>query len=285
MIRSGFFNSSNNDRLYDAEDMGKVFEGVISDGVFNNIGEKFTSQKIDNSMDIKILSGKAWFYNKYFEIVDYQIIDISPGNAEPRIDRLYLEIDNSRSGRVCKLNLQQGIPNPTPSPVVLQDTNEKKYIVLYDFRISANATNNSYVTIKSYIGEDGICPWATTTLDPRRGLFLFDSNSSEDISANEIKHGKVVFTSVGHESGTIGRTTDVTYDMPFGDDKTVIVITQVLASTLYPNSFFVDRAIVQFGTSNNNGRNGFRLDLAIAANEIQNTGDIAVLWMAIGISD
>ena len=38
MLTYGFFNSKNNDRIYDATDFGSIFDGVINDGVYMGIG-------------------------------------------------------------------------------------------------------------------------------------------------------------------------------------------------------------------------------------------------------
>ena len=37
----GFYNSLNNDRSYDAVDISRIFDGIINDGVYLSIGEKF----------------------------------------------------------------------------------------------------------------------------------------------------------------------------------------------------------------------------------------------------
>ena len=41
-VTSGFFNSLNSDRRYNAEQMSAIFDGVINDGIFSSIGTAFT---------------------------------------------------------------------------------------------------------------------------------------------------------------------------------------------------------------------------------------------------
>ena len=43
-VTSGFFNSFNHDRRYNAEQMSAIFDGIINDGVFANIGTAFAVQ-------------------------------------------------------------------------------------------------------------------------------------------------------------------------------------------------------------------------------------------------
>ena len=40
-ISSGFYNSVNGDRTYDADQFGSLFDGIIAPGVFPNVGDKF----------------------------------------------------------------------------------------------------------------------------------------------------------------------------------------------------------------------------------------------------
>ena len=41
-VTSGFFNSLHGDRRYNAEQMSAIFDGIINDGVFANIGTAFS---------------------------------------------------------------------------------------------------------------------------------------------------------------------------------------------------------------------------------------------------
>ena len=40
-VTSGFYNSINGDRTYNAEQMSAIFDGIINDGVLANIGKVF----------------------------------------------------------------------------------------------------------------------------------------------------------------------------------------------------------------------------------------------------
>ena len=40
-LTSGFYNSINGDRTYNAEQMSSIFDGIINDGVFASIGKVF----------------------------------------------------------------------------------------------------------------------------------------------------------------------------------------------------------------------------------------------------
>lgn len=57
MWNSGFFNSINGDRLYDADQMSKIFEGLITDGVYESVGDKLAVQP-SGAMTIQIGTGQ-----------------------------------------------------------------------------------------------------------------------------------------------------------------------------------------------------------------------------------
>lgn len=47
MIKSGFYDSINHDRLYRADDFSDYFEGLISDGIYAGIGKEFRVLPMD----------------------------------------------------------------------------------------------------------------------------------------------------------------------------------------------------------------------------------------------
>lgn len=63
-IISGFFDSVNNDRLYDATQISGVFSGPILDGISSSIGNGFFCSKA-NSESVYVDSGFAYFKNFY----------------------------------------------------------------------------------------------------------------------------------------------------------------------------------------------------------------------------
>ena len=59
-VTSGFFNSLNGDRRYDARQFSALFDGIINDGVFANIGTSFKVTAA-GGLQINIGLGRAWF--------------------------------------------------------------------------------------------------------------------------------------------------------------------------------------------------------------------------------
>lgn len=64
-VTSGFFNASNKDRYYSAKAISQIFDGVLSDGILNTIGDKFVCKVINNDGTISIGSGFGYFKGYY----------------------------------------------------------------------------------------------------------------------------------------------------------------------------------------------------------------------------
>ena len=56
----GFYNSLNHDRKYDARQIGMLFDGLITDGVYRSIGRAF-AVSVNSGMILNVAEGRAWF--------------------------------------------------------------------------------------------------------------------------------------------------------------------------------------------------------------------------------
>ena len=57
-VTCGFFNSSNGDRKYNADQMSSYFEGLVSDGVYENVGDALIV-KAGDGMQVIVGEGRA----------------------------------------------------------------------------------------------------------------------------------------------------------------------------------------------------------------------------------
>ena len=70
-ITSGFFNSVNHDRLYDAEQVSSIFDGIIKDGVYESIGDAFmVTPNSDLNDSIIVGTGRAWFDHTWTYVIE-----------------------------------------------------------------------------------------------------------------------------------------------------------------------------------------------------------------------
>lgn len=159
-VRYGFYNSLGGDRVYDAIDIGSMFDGVLTDGVFELIGDQLAVDE-NSGMTVLVKTGKAWF-NGTWTINDENLV-LNIVSAHPtldRIDTVVLEVDATTSIRANSIKVVTGTPASTPSPPTLEDTEDiHQYPLAY---ISVDAGVSSIVAgdIEITVGT-GLCPFVT----------------------------------------------------------------------------------------------------------------------------
>lgn len=89
-VKSGFFNAINNDRLYDAPQIGQFFDGSLTNGVLSSIGKGFALSAA-GGLAINIGSGLAYINGFYFynsDDYEYTIPEEAFGTGEGAITGL-----------------------------------------------------------------------------------------------------------------------------------------------------------------------------------------------------
>lgn len=93
-ISYGFYNSYNHDRLYDAVQFGSLFDGLIADGVYAAIGDKFKVSSVPGSLSIKIGTGRAWLFHTWTLVdIPYDIPIEQAELLQNRTDTVVIEVN------------------------------------------------------------------------------------------------------------------------------------------------------------------------------------------------
>ncbi len=162
-VTSGFFNSLNGDRRYNAEQMSAIFDGVINDGVFANVGNTF-NVKANSGNDITVDIGRAWFNSKW--IYNDAILPLTAEVSEvvlDRIDAVVIEINRNDSVRSGDIKIIKGTPASNPRRPTMANSNDiYQYPLAYIYR-EASSTNITQADITSMIGTSS-CPYITGIL-------------------------------------------------------------------------------------------------------------------------
>jgi len=139
-VTSGFFDSLSSDRLYSAAQMGSIFNGIITNGIYSEYLNAF-GPVANDTMFVTIGSGRAWFDETWtYNDAD---VDIEIATAEPaldRIDTIVLEVNRSVSIRANTLKVIEGTPAGSPVPPTLVDTAEIVQYPLVDVYVAAAVT-------------------------------------------------------------------------------------------------------------------------------------------------
>ena len=170
MIRSGFFNSKNHDRLYYNSDMSRLFNSLINDGVFQNVGDKFIA-KTGTGMQVIIPSGMAYFNSTWiFNDTDYvQAIDTAPIVAGfSRIDGIFLKMGpvDDQNERLNSVYYMAGTPasqdaqKPVPTP-----TDDEIYVPICYVTVATDVTEITASMIENCVGVTAATPFVTGILE------------------------------------------------------------------------------------------------------------------------
>lgn len=142
-VSSGFFNSLNGDRKYNAAQMSAIFDGLIIDGVFASIGTAF-AVKAAGGLTVNVGIGKAWFDHTW--TVNDSILPMTAPEAEvllDRIDAVVLEVNGMESVRENTIKFVKGNPSSAPSrPILTNEGNVHQYPLCYIYRKYGTAVIN-----------------------------------------------------------------------------------------------------------------------------------------------
>ena len=142
-VSSGFFNSLNGDRKYNAAQMSAIFDGLIIDGIFASIGTAF-AVKAAGGLTVNVGIGKAWFDHTW--TVNDSILPMTAPEAEvllDRIDAVVLEVNGMESVRENTIKFVKGNPSSAPSrPTLTNEGNVHQYPLCYIYRKYGTAVIN-----------------------------------------------------------------------------------------------------------------------------------------------
>lgn len=171
MITYGFFNSVNGDRKYNADQISNYFKGLISNGVFQNVGNAFIVTA-NSDMSVNIGSGKAYINGKWIDNDNSFNLSIdSADTAYDRIDTIVIRLDYSE--RKIGIKILKGTASASPSAVTISRDNTLYDLKLAEIRVKANATKITTANITDY-RMSNVCGFVTgiiTQVDTSK-LFL-----------------------------------------------------------------------------------------------------------------
>lgn len=155
-VSSGYFDSVNGDRTYNAEQMSNYFDGLVSNGVYEMIGDKFLVS-VQSGMTLNVGSGRAIIQSHWAKNDATQTITLDASNVQyPRIDVVCLRLD--MTARAITLEKKTG--TPAASPVMPAATRNDDVFELYlaSVLVPAGATTPQTITD---LRPSSLCGWVT----------------------------------------------------------------------------------------------------------------------------
>ncbi len=139
MEKSGFFNSSDGDRVYDATDFAAYFGGLVSNGVFYMAATNLQVSP-GSGLAVSVAGGSAWINGYRYENTDALNMPLSTANgSNPRIDRIVVRF--SQISRSIQIAVVDGTPAATPVAPALTRTSDIYELGIADVLIPTAATS------------------------------------------------------------------------------------------------------------------------------------------------
>lgn len=160
-LYTGFFNSNPEAglvRKYDAEDISRLFDGLIGDGVLETVGEKLIV-KPNNGMVVSVGTGRAWFSHCW--IRNDSKLDLTVPESDPllpRKDTVVLEVNHNLNILDCSIKIITGAPAAVPVAATLEDTIYIKQVPLAYINVAADMQEVTTTDITNCVGTSK-CPF------------------------------------------------------------------------------------------------------------------------------
>lgn len=177
-VTYGFYNSLNKDRMYNAEQMSSIFNGIITDGVFSTIGDSLMTVA-GTGMQVIVKPGRAWF-NSTWTLNDAQLpLDVPAADVSlTRIDAVILEVNSAVATRANSIKVLKGTPSANPAKPALSATETLHQYALSYITVAAGATSITAANIEINVGK-ATCPFITSVLQQTDITDLFNQWDAE----------------------------------------------------------------------------------------------------------
>ena len=162
---SGFFNSVNGDRLYNADQMSRIFEGLITDGVYESVANKLAVQP-NSGMTIQIATGRGWFGRHWVNNdSEYKLTVDQSDVILNRYVAVVIKVDDTDAVRDAVPYLKYSDYATTPvKPTMTRTETVKEYCLAYIY-IKAGATAITASDIEDTRQDTNLCGWVTGLID------------------------------------------------------------------------------------------------------------------------
>lgn len=157
-IKYGFFNSANGDRKYNAEDIGRYLQGIVSSGVYADTSSSLQVLS-DGGLQVSVQPGRAMLDYHYMENDEPYTLTLSAGGTQARIDAIVARLD--MSNRLCEIVVKEGTPAATPTRPALSRTDVKKEYMLASIYVNKLATAITQENITDTRPDTTVCGWVT----------------------------------------------------------------------------------------------------------------------------
>jgi hypothetical protein len=138
MEKSGFFNSTGGDRMYDASDFAGYFSKLVSNGIFYTNADNL--RVTPGGLSVNILAGSAWINGYSYENTESLNLTLAAADGvNPRIDRVVVRWD--AVARQISAAVLTGTAAASPTAPSLTRSDNIYELALADIAVAAGAVS------------------------------------------------------------------------------------------------------------------------------------------------
>lgn len=158
---SGFFNSVNGDRVYGADKFNEIFEGLMSNGVFESVGDKLAVSP-NTGMAVQVGTGRGWFNNHWVKNSSNKIIALEGSdNVLNRYAAIIVRVNSSDGVRDVECTVKYSDYDSSPAkPEMTRTELINEYCLAYVY-IRAKSTSITASDIEDTRSNSNLCGWVT----------------------------------------------------------------------------------------------------------------------------
>lgn len=163
-VTYGYFNSLNGDRKYNADQMSEYFEGLITDGVYEDIGDALiVKANSPADMKVKVGTGRAIINCKWLRNTAAYEVTIPQSHATlNRWDAVIVRLDVTN--RQMLITIKSGTPAASPTKPDMTDSETIKEICLAYVFVGAAVTIITQSNITDARASSA-CGWVTGLIE------------------------------------------------------------------------------------------------------------------------
>ena len=156
-VTSGFFNSVNHDRLYDAEQISSMFDGIILDGIYQGLGDAFIVKPYSElNCTVTVGTGRAWFDHTWtLNSTELALTLDDPNVLYDRIDAIVIDVDRRQDVRANSIKVVKGTVSETGAtkPNLIEEELHNQYPLAYVTVKAGSAAPIQAQYIENVIGQ------------------------------------------------------------------------------------------------------------------------------------
>lgn len=174
----GFYNALDHDRRYDAKEMSRIFDGLITDGIYSEVGNKFMVKSTSESNSVIVGSGRAWFNHSWsYNDTDMLLTGPAPHIMYNRWDAIVIDINSDDAHRENSIQWIIGTPATTPTkPSLIHSGDHNQYPLAYLYRVPGEVSIET-VNIDSRVGKTD-CPYCSGLLVDTKNIAPVEENDT-----------------------------------------------------------------------------------------------------------